>query len=124
MTRNPIETSTNTQAGPAQRAIRTFFRAAAVIEAFTWAGLLIAMIIKYPLQGSPMGVTVFGWFHGAAWITFIIASIASSIRFRWPVWAFLLGLLMSVLPFLTVPYDIWMERSGRLGQRRTKANPQ
>ncbi|WP_353681687.1 DUF3817 domain-containing protein [Microbacterium sp. 69-7] len=73
-------------------------------------------MVKYPLQGSPHGVTVAGWVHGIAWIAFVIACLAAAIRFRWAWWVTLLGLVMSVLPFLTVPFDIWMERTRRLGK--------
>ncbi len=122
MTEPPFETFANAQAARSRRPIRMVFRATAFIEAFTWAGLLIAMIVKYALQGNPMGVTVFGWLHGTAWIAFIAAGITAAIRFRWPIQAVLLGVLSSLLPFMTIPFDIWMERTGRLSQQATRAN--
>ncbi|MCQ9368338.1 DUF3817 domain-containing protein [Brevibacterium sp. 50QC2O2] len=110
--------SPTTAIAPAGSAFRLLFRSAAIIEACTWVGMITALIVKYPLAGSPMGVTVFGWIHGIAWILFVLACLAAAVRFRWTWWALPLGLVMSVLPFLTVPFDIWMERTGRLSTRR------
>lgn len=98
--------------------VRVVFRTLAIVEACTWAGLLISMLIKYPLAGSPVGVTVFGWLHGLAWVLFIVACLVAGGWFRWRWWITLTGIVCSVLPFLTVPFDIWMERTGRLDARR------
>ncbi len=97
--------------------IRLFFRAAAIAEAVSWVGMLAALAIKYPLQGSPIWVSIWGWVHGVLWIAFVIACLAAAVRFRWSIWVALIGLATSTLPFLTVPFEWWMERSGRLGER-------
>ncbi len=82
--------------------------------------MLTALAIKYPLRGDPIWVIIFGWIHGVAWLGFVTATITAAILFRWPIWAPLLGVLLSVLPFLTIPFDIWMERTGRLGRRKAR----
>lgn len=99
------------------RTIRLCFRSAAIAEAVSWVGMLTAMAIKYPLQGSPIWVSIWGWVHGILWIAFVLACLAAAFRFRWSWWVTLIGLATSTLPFLTVPFDRWMERSGRLGAR-------
>ncbi|MFV0309073.1 MAG: DUF3817 domain-containing protein [Desertimonas sp.] len=97
--------------------LRRVFRAAAVVEAFTWAGLLVSMLVKYPLAGSPIGVTVFGWLHGTMWVVFVIVCVTVGIWFQWEWWVVLLGLAASVVPLLTLVLDIWIERSGRVAVR-------
>lgn len=104
-----------------RRTIRIAFRTAAIVEAVSWLGMITALVIKYPLAGSPLGVTIWGWVHGIAWIAFVLACIGAAVAFRWPWWAVPIGLVMSVIPFLTVPFDLWMERTGRLGDRGTTA---
>lgn len=99
------------------RIVRGVFRTAAFAEASTWLGLIVSMILKYPLAGSPLGVTVFGWLHGLIWIVFVTSVIAAAIWFRWAWWAPIVGVVISVVPFMTVPFDLWMERSGRLRSR-------
>ena len=90
------------------------FRVTAFAEAMTWVAMLTAMLFKYAINGYAFGVTVAGWAHGTVWLAFVAACIAAAIRFRWRVWIALVGLIMSGLPFLTIPFDYWMERSGRL----------
>lgn len=97
-----------------ERFFRLAFRTTAFAEALTWVGMLTALAIKYPLGGSPIYVTVFGWMHGIVWIAFVIACFAAALRFRWHWFTALFGLGISVLPFLTVPFDLWVERTGRL----------
>lgn len=100
--------------------MRIVFRSFAILEAFTWAGLLISMLIKYPLAGSPIGVSIFGWLHGLVWVLFVIIAITAGIWFRWAWWITLIGVLVSILPFATIPFDIWMERTGRLHTRAAR----
>ncbi|QBE48464.1 DUF3817 domain-containing protein [Leucobacter triazinivorans] len=102
------------------RVARVLFRATAIAEAISWAGMLTALAIKYPLHGSPLPVTIWGWVHGIAWLAFVAACIAATIRFRWSWWALPAGLMLSVIPFLTLPFEIWMNRTGRLDPRHAK----
>jgi integral membrane protein len=97
--------------------MRNVFRTLAILEAFTWAGLLISMLIKYPFDGGGLGVTIFGWLHGTIWIAFLAVGLITGIWFRWRWWLFPVGFVSSVLPFTTVPFDVWMEKSGRLRAR-------
>ena len=60
--------------------------------------------------------------HGIAWIAFVLACVAAAIRFRWTWWALPTGIIASMLPFLTVPFDLWMERTGRLSTANRPAN--
>lgn len=73
------------------RIVRGVFRTAAFAEASTWLGLI--------------------------WIVFVTSVIAAAIWFRWVWWAPIVGVVISVVPFMTVPFDLWMERSGGLRSR-------
>lgn len=101
------------------RLIRRAFRITAITEAFTWVGMLISLAVKYPLQGSPLGVTIFGWIHGIVWIAFVVACLTAAIWFKWSWWIPIIGLLVSTLPFLTVPFEMWMQRTGRIISRKS-----
>lgn len=101
---------------------RWAFRTTAIAEAISWIGMLTALTIKYPLNGSPLGVTIWGWLHGVCWLAFVVALLIAAARFRWRWWLVPVGLAMSVVPFLTVPFDIWMERTGRLRRRDRRSS--
>ncbi|MGO2660650.1 DUF3817 domain-containing protein [Mycetocola reblochoni] len=96
------------------RAVRLFFQATLLTEGVTWCGLLVALAFKYLINGWTFGVTVFGWIHGVVWLAVVLAILLAAVRFRWPIWLAPVGLAMSVLPFLTLPFEWWMRRADRL----------
>jgi integral membrane protein len=98
-------------------AIQTVFIFAARIEAFTWAGLLIGMLLKYTLEITDSGVWLFGRLHGAAFLCYFAAAIFTAHRLRWPFWASLLAILAAIPPLVTYPLEIWFARRGLLQPR-------
>jgi integral membrane protein len=109
-----LESAVPAYTGRLDRVSRLFFRVTSIVEAVSWVGMIIALVVKYPLDGTPMLVTVWGWVHGIAWIAFCASGLLAAARFRWSWWLIPVGFVMSVLPFLTLVFDAWMERSGRL----------
>ena len=100
--------------------MRLVFRILALTEGVTWVALISSMIVKYGLNGSPMGVTVSGWFHGMVFMLFVAAVLVCGVWFRWKWWVFLLGWVSAVIPFGTVVFDVWVERTNRLRARRSR----
>jgi integral membrane protein len=98
------------------RSVAGWFRLVALLEAVSWAGLLIGMYFKY--LGTPrteIGVKVFGPAHGAVFVAFVVLGLVAAIAFRWTTGAWLLGILASILPLASVIFLIWVDRTGRLG---------
>lgn len=94
-----------------------WFAAAAFIEGFTWAGLLLGMWLKYGLEVTDLGVWLFGRLHGAAFLFYGVVAVAAGVRLRWPLWALVVALFAAVPPLVTVPVEIWFRRIGLLGER-------
>ncbi|WP_066082007.1 DUF3817 domain-containing protein [Pseudoclavibacter albus] len=95
-------------------------RLASLAEAITWALLIIGMVLKYGPTQWPLGVSIAGSLHGAAFLTYLYVGLVTGINQRFGWVEYLLGGLSSVFPFATVPYDLVMERRGRLeGDWRT-----
>ncbi len=94
------------------------FAAVAFFEAFTWAGLLVGMLLKYGTQTTDLGVWFFGRLHGVAFLLYLAVSLFAWIRLRWPVWAVLIALLAAVPPLTTVPVEMWFRRRGLLSRLR------
>jgi len=86
------------------------FRAAAVVEAVTWAGLLGGMYLKYVPETTELGVKVFGPIHGVAFIAFCLVTVLVAVDGRWSRGRLLLGLASAVPPFFTVLFDRYAER--------------
>lgn len=93
------------------------FAIAAFAEGLTWAGLLVGMWLKYGTQTTDLGVWLFGRLHGAAFLFYVIVTLLSAMRLRWPWWAWTLALLAAVPPLVTVPLEMWFRRIGLLGHR-------
>lgn len=94
-------------------------RLVSVIEAFTWAFLLVAMLCKYviaPDLGNWL-VPFAGAAHGTAFLAYLYFGLVVGANSRWPFWLMLVGGLASVPPFATLAFDWWVEHSGRLPNR-------
>ncbi|MGJ4802025.1 DUF3817 domain-containing protein [Luteimonas sp. SDU82] len=93
------------------------FAIVAFIEAATWAGLLLGMLLKYGTGTTELGVWLFGRLHGIAFLAYVAVTVVAGARLRWPAWALLLALLAAVPPLATLPLEIWFRRRGLLSAR-------
>jgi integral membrane protein len=97
------------------------FAVAAFVEGFTWAGLLLGMLLKYGTQTTALGVKLFGPLHGVAFLFYVAVTLLVAMRLRWPWWAWLLALLAAVPPLVTVPLEVVFRRIGLLGRPEDRA---
>lgn len=98
-----------------------FFSVVALIEAFTWAGLLAGMYLKYVSGTTDLGVWLFGRLHGAAFLLYLATAFVAGARLRWPLWAMLLAVLAAIPPLVTLPLELWFRRRGLLSAPATAA---
>ncbi|MFH5230609.1 DUF3817 domain-containing protein [Antrihabitans spumae] len=93
------------------------FRFVAILEAFTWAGLLIGMAFKYiPENGNEIGVKIFGPIHGGVFVLFIAVAIYAAIKLSWSWLTTLLALVSSIPPFGTLVFEWWAVQSNQLAE--------
>ena len=93
------------------------FRVSAALEAATWLGLLVGMVVKYAFDGGEGGVTVFGPIHGVVVLGYVAATLWAASVFGWgsrTVWT---ALLASVPPLGSVAFERWATRTRRLPER-------
>ena len=93
------------------------FSVVALIEALTWVGLLIGMLLKYGTGTTDLGVWLFGRLHGFAFLLDLGVALCSAWRLNWPFWATLAAVLAAIPPLLTLPLEIWFRRRGLLALR-------
>ena len=98
-----------------------FFRLLSLIEGLSLITLLfIAMPAKYQFGHDfvwPVGMT-----HGVLWLAYVVGSLLVSHLQRWSVWAWLLALLCSVIPFGFLLLDVRLKREAGLRQDTSAAN--
>lgn len=86
------------------------FRAAALLEAVSWAGLLTGMFFKYVVVQNEIGVKIFGPIHGGLFILYVLAVLLVRERLVWTGRVTLLALVASVPPFATLVFERWVTR--------------
>lgn len=90
------------------------FRAVAIAEAVSWAGLLAGMAIKYGPPGNELGVQIFGPIHGALFLIYVVVAFITWPIVRWSTRVGLVAMFASLPPFGTVVFERWATRTGRL----------
>ncbi|HET6560787.1 MAG TPA: DUF3817 domain-containing protein [Marmoricola sp.] len=93
------------------------FRAVAVTEAFSWAGLLVGMYFKYLTDAGELGVKIFGPLHGGVFVAYVVLTLVVARTQRWSLRVTFVGLASAVPPFTTLAFERWTLRSGRLAVR-------
>lgn len=96
------------------------FRAVAIAEALSWAGLLAGMFFKYVVVGTETGVHVFGPIHGVIFLVYVAVAALTWAELRWSAPVGLVALLASLPPFGTLVFEQWALRTGRLDSRRAE----
>jgi integral membrane protein len=92
------------------------FRAVAIAEAISWAGLLVGMVFKYLVVGNDIGVTVFGPIHGGLFLLYLAVTVLVRRPLRWDVRTTVLALLASIPPLATLLFERWAAHTGRLAE--------
>jgi integral membrane protein len=91
------------------------FRVAAVAEAFSWAALVIGMILKYGFSASHEGgVPVLGMVHGVIFICYVLVTLAVFKPLGWKPETLMVALLASIPPLFTWWFEKWALRTGKL----------
>ncbi len=101
--------------------VRTWFRIAAIAEAFSWAGLLVGMYLKYVPETTELGVKIFGPVHGALFITYLLVTLLARTTFGWSLRLTAVGLIAAVPPFFTLIFEWYVERRGMLKKPHPRA---
>jgi integral membrane protein len=102
-------------------ALATAFRAVAVAEALSWIGLLAGMYVKRVLGTSELGVQVFGPLHGGIFVAYVVLALFTARVLGWSRGTALLALAAAVPPLVTVWFQRWATRTGRLVARVPEA---
>lgn len=79
------------------------FVVAAFLEAFTWAGLLVGMFLKYVTAATEVGVSIFGALHGGMFLIYLVIALVTAITLRWRWWITVLSIIAAVPPLVTIP---------------------
>lgn len=105
---------------------RLLYRTLAFAEAVTWTLLITGLLMKYVWDLGDLGVRVGGTIHGFAFLAYAMTAVLVGVNQRWSVPLIGLGVLTAILPYATIPFDLWADRTGRLTglwRRTASADP-
>jgi integral membrane protein len=93
---------------------RTLFRRIAFAEAVTWTLLIAGLVIKATVGAPQLALTIVGGIHGAVFLSYAVIASLTGVNQRWGVSRTVLAVALAIVPYATVPLEIYVERSGRL----------
>lgn len=97
------------------------FRVLAIAEAITWTLLISALILRAVGQPSVL-VTIGGGIHGFVFLAYGATAVLLAFNQRWHAGVAATAIASAIVPYATIPAEIWLHRSGRLeGQWRLTA---
>jgi len=101
------------------RTPQTLFRALAFAEAVSWTLLIGGLVLRATL-GWTLAVTIGGGIHGFVFLAYGATAVLVALNNRWRAWPTAVALVSAVVPYATIPAEIWLQRRGLLrGSWRT-----
>lgn len=95
------------------RTPRSLYRALAIAEAVSWT-LLISGLILRATTGWALGVTIGGGIHGFVFLSYGATAVLLAKHQRWSAWPTIVAIVSTLIPYATIPAEIWLQRTGRL----------
>ena len=92
---------------------KTLFRLFATAEVVTWAGLIAALVLR-ATGVTDRAVSVAGGIHGFFFLAYCVSTVFVWVNQRWSFGRGFAGLLLSVVPFATYPFERSVEKRGLL----------
>jgi len=91
----------------------TLFRTLAIAEAISWTLLIIGLVLRAAADLA-IAVTIGGAIHGFVFLSYGATAVLVSMNQRWRPGPAVVAVVSAVIPYATIPVEIWLQRSGRL----------
>ena len=92
---------------------KLLFRAVAIAEAVTWTLLIGALIVRATTDFA-LGVTIAGGIHGFVFLAYGATAVLVAVNQRWHLGVAAIAIVSAVIPYATIPVELWLSRTGRL----------
>lgn len=89
------------------------FRTLAIAEAISWTLLITGLILRATVD-LDLAVTIGGGIHGFVFLAYGATAVLVAKNQRWRPGPALVAIASAIVPYATVPTEIWLHRSGRL----------
>ncbi|GAA1940714.1 DUF3817 domain-containing protein [Microbacterium aoyamense] len=95
------------------RAPLNLFRALAIAEAISWTLLITGLILRATADLA-IAVTIGGGIHGFVFLAYGATAILVAKNQRWGAGPTIVAIGSAIVPYATIPTELWLHRSGRL----------
>ena len=91
----------------------SLFRTLAIAEAVSWTILIAALIVR-ATSDLAIAVTIGGGIHGFVFLSYGATAILVAKNQRWGIVPTAVAIASAIIPYATIPTEIWLHRSKRL----------
>ena len=100
------------------RTPKTLFRVLAIAEAISWTLLITGLVLRATAH-LEIATTIAGSIHGFVFLSYGATAVLLALNNRWRPWPTIVAIVSAIVPYATIPTEIWLSRTGRLeGQWR------
>lgn len=92
---------------------KTLFRVLSIAEAISWT-LLIGGLILRAVADLSIAVTIGGGIHGLVFLSYGASAVLVAKNQRWGFAPAFIAIVSAIIPYATIPTEIWLARSRRL----------
>ena len=92
---------------------KKLYRIVAIAEAITWTLLISALILRATAD-LPIAVTIAGSIHGFVFLAYGATAVLTANNQRWGVGLGALAVITAIVPYATIPFDLWAQRAAKL----------
>jgi integral membrane protein len=93
---------------------KKLFRLFALAESVTWTLLIGGLILRATVGVPSVAFTIVGGIHGAVFLTYAVIASITGVNQRWGFGRTVLGVALAVVPYATIPFELYVQRSGKL----------
>jgi len=91
----------------------TLFRTLAIAEAISWTLLIAGLIVRATTGWAP-AVTIGGGIHGFVFLSYGATVVLVALNNRWKAGPTAAALVSAIVPYATIPAEVWLHRRGLL----------
>lgn len=92
---------------------KKLFRIVAIAEAITWTMLITALILR-AVTDFTLGTSIAGGIHGFVFLSYGATAVLLAVNQRWHPGVAAVAIVSAIIPFATIPVELWLARTGRL----------
>ncbi|MDQ1121561.1 DUF3817 domain-containing protein [Microbacterium trichothecenolyticum] len=91
----------------------TLFRTLAIAEAVSWTVLIVGLVVRASTDLS-VAVSIGGAIHGFVFLAYGATAVLVALNQRWGAGPTAAAIVSAVIPYASIPVEIWLQRSARL----------